>query len=512
MFAAWHHRTRWIAARPGALFALVGALTLVGCGGVTDASSTDQQLMKGVTGYTGSSSTSGGSSSGTTPTSTTSITTSSTVVTIVSTGGSTTSAVSGISTTTSTGTSTTSTTTTTATLTVSVVTGTASATYTATLPTYSLAYTFPKGSTSTVSYVLAPGSRLVAPDGTTATVMGDIPYPDATNPYAGILVNEGTQVYAPASKVSSFSAPVTAMFVPSTTPSINGFRANVSVLAGNSSGGWVSSDGTGTGAQFTGQTRITSDGSGGMYVSDAASLRHMNSARVVTTLFKQWTPYSWDGLTSDKVGNLYAAVGTSPSIGQYGSSVVRMAPGSTTPTLFISNWEISTDNGKVAAGGMAIDNSGNLYLADASRHRIIRFAADGKTITVLAGGTSGFADGKGSGAAFRSPHSLTVMPSGSLLVADTGNNAIRVVTSAGEVSTLIRVDQPRSIVVLPNGDVLFTVGMNKKLMRIAGGWLMQPAGDITGFYDQISSLAIDNTGNLTASTALSGGSIVRLSY
>ncbi|MDR1849824.1 MAG: hypothetical protein LBQ75_07275 [Zoogloeaceae bacterium] len=58
-------------------------------------------------------------------------------------------------------------------------------------------------------------------------------------------------------------------------------------------------------------------------------------------------------------------------------------------------------------------------------------------VSTLAGsGEPGFADGKGSAARFNQPHVIVIDAMGKLLVADTGNRRIRIITPEGEVSTL----------------------------------------------------------------------------
>jgi len=86
--------------------------------------------------------------------------------------------------------------------------------------------------------------------------------------------------------------------------------------------------------------------------------------------------------------------------------------------------------------GLVRDGAGNLYLAEGGgANCVLRIAADG-SVTVLAGGKEGFADGAGTAASLNTPSGLALDSSGNLYVADTGNNAIRKITPQGVVTTL----------------------------------------------------------------------------
>jgi uncharacterized protein (TIGR03437 family) len=93
---------------------------------------------------------------------------------------------------------------------------------------------------------------------------------------------------------------------------------------------------------------------------------------------------------------------------------------------------------QAAAAGVATDQSGNVYIADASRHSIKRIDSHGK-VTVLAGtGTAGFAGdgGPAVSAQLNSPSGLAVDSQGNLYIADTGNSRIRMIGSDGLIRTI----------------------------------------------------------------------------
>ncbi|QYF94188.1 gluconolaconase [Massilia sp. PAMC28688] len=86
--------------------------------------------------------------------------------------------------------------------------------------------------------------------------------------------------------------------------------------------------------------------------------------------------------------------------------------------------------------GVALDAAGVVYVADAGDQNRIRRIGPDAAVADVAGGIEGFADGTGAAARFHTPSGIAFDARGNLIVADTGNHAIRMVTPAGVVTTL----------------------------------------------------------------------------
>lgn len=83
------------------------------------------------------------------------------------------------------------------------------------------------------------------------------------------------------------------------------------------------------------------------------------------------------------------------------------------------------------------DAAGTLYISDASSHTVRKLSVDGQ-VSTLAGlaGEAGSADGTGAAARFSAPTGLAIDATGNLYVADSGNHTVRKLSPAGVVSTV----------------------------------------------------------------------------
>jgi sugar lactone lactonase YvrE len=141
-----------------------------------------------------------------------------------------------------------------------------------------------------------------------------------------------------------------------------------------------------------------------------------------------------EGVAVDREGNVYVADTSNQAIRRI------TADGKVSTVAGRTNGG-SNDGDGLAAGfsnpsGITVDDSGNLFVADTSNSTIRKISPDGIVTTLAGGSSSGSADGIDKGARFHLPYGVAVDKSGELYVADSGNNSIRKITSRGEVTTL----------------------------------------------------------------------------
>src|SRR5712692_489287 len=86
--------------------------------------------------------------------------------------------------------------------------------------------------------------------------------------------------------------------------------------------------------------------------------------------------------------------------------------------------------------GIAADKHGNVFVADSYTDKIRKISADGTVTTIAGGNLPGYTDGQASSALFDTPCGVAVDEAGNIFVADTGNRAIRKITPQGDVSTV----------------------------------------------------------------------------
>lgn len=144
--------------------------------------------------------------------------------------------------------------------------------------------------------------------------------------------------------------------------------------------------------------------------------------------------------------------------------------------------------------GVAVDSSGNVFVADRENYRIRKITSAGVVTTFAGSGQSGYSDGIGTIAQFSSPVDIAIDFAGNLYVSDSGR--IRKISSTGIVSTFAGDGNPQQlnpaqITVDINSNVYVSETANNRIRKVTpAGVISTFAGsDESGFSDGVSSAA-----------------------
>jgi serine/threonine protein kinase/sugar lactone lactonase YvrE len=231
-------------------------------------------------------------------------------------------------------------------------------------------------------------------------------------------------------------------------------------------------NGLGNQARFNAPAAIAVDNQGSILVADMGNdtIRRISSSGDVTTLAgmpgkageidgegasaRFTAPL---GIAVDNAGNVYVA--------EFASNIIRkISPEGSVITLAGSpgypGWKDARgDNAHFRnPWSLAVDDSRNVYVADKDNSVIRKITPDG-LVSTLAGQprVEGLADGHGDAARFKEPQGIAVGPGGNIYVADTGNRAIREISPSCDVATILPgLINPTSMAADTKGTVYFT--------------------------------------------------------
>jgi sugar lactone lactonase YvrE len=138
------------------------------------------------------------------------------------------------------------------------------------------------------------------------------------------------------------------------------------------------------------------------------------------------------GLALDNAGNLYVADGGTNGVRVVTPDGVVTTLASSLGAYTVDASEFGTNLLFYHSSAVAVDTAGDLYVADAGNNTIREISAAGVVATIAGSpGLYGVADGTNGGARFASPASLALDAQGNLFVADALSHTIREVTPAG---------------------------------------------------------------------------------
>jgi sugar lactone lactonase YvrE len=195
---------------------------------------------------------------------------------------------------------------------------------------------------------------------------------------------------------------------------------------------------------------VAVDSVGNVYIADLGNkrIRKVSGGTITTIAGNGAAGFSGDGgpatsaslsapygVALDSTGSLYTADNDNNRIRKVSGGTITTVAGN-------GNLGFSGDGGPATSAslaqpeGLAVDSSGNLYIADTRNHRIRKLS--GGTITTIAGnGTPGFSGdgGPATSASLYNPGGVAVDSAGNLYIADSNNNRIRKV-SGGTITTV----------------------------------------------------------------------------
>lgn len=326
----------------------------------------------------------------------------------------------------------------------------------------------------------------------------------------------------------SLSIPITNETVPATVSLTLEVPYIVSLFAGDGTGGYLD----GKPAQFNYPVGIAFDGNGDLLVGDCTNrrIRKVNPLGVVSTFAGDGVQGHLDGTGTsarfqtphsfafDAAGNIYVA--------DYWDYCIRkVTPAGVVTTLAGDGTAGYQDGpGNTARFGnpseIAIAPDGNFYVSDCVNNCIRKVTPAGVVSTFAGSTTPGFVDAAGTLARFRIPSSPVIDAQGNIYVSDAANNAIRKITPAGVVTTLVgngtaafadgdlaqgRLSAPQGLALDAKGNLYVVEQTNRRVRVISNGQIRTVAGDgIAGL--------VDGTGTATRFSALRGIAIDRAGY
>ncbi|HHY71816.1 MAG TPA: cadherin-like domain-containing protein [Bacillus bacterium] len=166
--------------------------------------------------------------------------------------------------------------------------------------------------------------------------------------------------------------------------------------------------------------------------------------------------------------------------------------------------------------GLVIDNSGNLLIADTVNFKIRKVDSDGVITTIAGNGTEGNSgdDGPATEAQLAHPYGMAIDNSGNLFIADDGNHRVRKVDSKGRITTIAGVGgygegcgysgdndsataaklcSPRGLVIDNSGNLFIADNWNNRVRKVDKGTITTIAGNGAGNYSGDDGLATKAT-------------------
>jgi len=234
----------------------------------------------------------------------------------------------------------------------------------------------------------------------------------------------------------------------------------IGTLAGDGIAGYTGDGGVVMRSEFDLPVGLAIDKVGNVYIADQVNnrVRKITLTGVISTVAGSGEKgYAGDngpataaqlslpaGVAIDNIGNLYIADGGNYRIRKVDANgIIVTIAGKSTGRYNGDNWP-ATDAAIGFATGVALDGPGNIYITDVEHQRIRKISPDG-IITRYAGSMhAGYSGDSGTAvkAELNIPWGITANKEGEVIIADEANNRIRKISASGVITTIAGTGAP----------------------------------------------------------------------
>lgn len=318
----------------------------------------------------------------------------------------------------------------------------------------------------------------------------------------------------------------------------------LTTVAGTGTMGFGGDGGLATAAQLSGSSGLTVDAAGAIYICDKNNFRvrkvspPAGTLRLTTVGGTGSSGFNSDGIATS-VNVYYPSSTATTASGDlyftdwYNHRIRKITPGGVISTIVGTGVGGYAGDGGLATGArlnyptsIAVDPSGQIYVADTYNHRIRRINISGYISTIAGTGVAGSSGdgGAATSAQFTYPRGIALDGAGNLYIADTSNHRIRKITVAtgiittvagtgvsgstgdGGAATSALLNSPNGVAVNSAGTIIYISDSgNHRVRKVASGVITNYAGTGTsgylGEYSPATAARLYNPRNLALDAA-----------